>query len=296
MYSKYADDEGQGLEIIVLPVPYEGAISYGSGTREGPRAILRASLEIETWDQELGYDLLDIVKFRTLEYFEPPVEGPKMVFQSLYSLLKFGFDPSKHFFLTIGGDHSVALAPIKFYRDFYDNLYVIQVDAHSDLRSCFQQSKYSHGSVMARVRDFNTPIIQLGIRSLCKEESQRIHDDPMIHTFFAWDIINTPPEIIARDVRKIIKDSPIYISFDVDGIDPGAIPGTGTPEPGGIPFLWIQDFWRYLFKGKNKLVGMDVCELSPIPNQVLSESCAVKCINRILTSYLLQSSKELDFE
>ena len=296
MYCKYADNEGYGKEIIVWPVPYEGAISHGSGTKQGPNAILRASLEIETWDEELGIELLDIVKFNTLEYFEPPVEGPKFVFQAMYEFLKQNFTPQKDFILTIGGDHSIALAPIKFYKDFYNDLIVLQIDAHADLRESFQGSKYSHGCVMARVREIKIPIVQIGIRSLSREESLRLKQDNLIHTFFAWNIINTPPADIAGEVLNIIKDAPIYISFDVDGLDPSVMPGTGTPEPGGIPFMWIQHFWKYFFKGNNKLVGMDICELSPIPNQVVSESCAVKCINRILSSYFVPSREGGDTE
>lgn len=174
MYSKYADNEGLGKEIVVLPVPYEGAVSYGTGTKEGPRAILRASLEVETWDEQLNTDLLDVVRFKTLDYFEPPVEGPAYVFESLFNYLNTNLDPEKDFLLTLGGDHSVALAPIKFYKQVYKDVIVIQIDAHTDLRDEFQGSKYSHGCVMARVRELDIPLIQIGIRSLCREESKKL--------------------------------------------------------------------------------------------------------------------------
>ncbi|WP_461833942.1 agmatinase [Desulfothermus sp.] len=287
MYSKYADDEGQGKEIIVLPVPYEGAVSFGTGTKKGPMAILRASLEIETWDEELEIDLLDVAKFNTLDYFEPTVAGPKYVFESLYNYLKSNLDPAKDFLLTIGGDHSVALAPIKFYHDYYKDLFVLQIDAHCDLREEFQGSKYSHGSVMARVRDLDIPIIQLGIRSLCKQESERLKKDSNITTCFARDIFNLSPQKVAKKIKEILNNRPLYLTFDVDGVDPSIVPGTGTPEPGGIPFFWLYDFWIHLFKQNISLVGMDVCELAPIPNQLVSESTVVKFINRILCAYLV---------
>ncbi len=283
MYSKYADDEGKGREIKVLPVPYEGAISYLGGTKEGPRAIIRASLEIETWDEDLKIDLLDRVKFTTLDYFEPVVKGPKYMFFAIYDYLKKTLSP-EDFLLTLGGDHSIALAPIKFYRDIYPDLVIIHIDAHADLRDEFQGSKYSHGCVMARVREMGLKIIQVGIRSLCREESIKIHSDPHITTFFAGDILKIHPDIVAEKIATVVGNAPLYISLDVDGLDPSLLPGTGTPEPGGIPFLWIYSFWRYFFAHHVSLVGMDVCELAPIPNQVLSESTTVKMINRILSS------------
>lgn len=289
MYGKYADDEGKGREIIVWPVPYEGAVSYGSGAKEGPRAIFRASLEVETWDEDYRIDIKDLVSFKTLDYFEPPVDGPKYVFKGMYDFLKKNIDPQNNFLMTIGGDHSIALAPILFYKEAYNDLFLIQIDAHADLRDEFQGSKYSHGSVMARVRENGVPIVQLGIRSLCKEESIKLQEDRDITTFFAKDLKFKTPEEVARDISKIIGTAPIYLTFDVDGLDPGIVPGTGTPEPGGIDFWWMWEFWGIFFQEKkNKLVGMDVCELAPIPNQVVSESTVVKLINRIICSYFIQ--------
>jgi len=289
MFSRYADDEGEGrTQIEVLPIPYEGAISFGRGASEGPRAILRASLEIETWDEELKTDLLSLVRFRTMDYLEPCVEGPHAMYQEVLNLLRETFGFPTPFVLTLGGDHSISLAPIHFYHQRYPELIVLQIDAHADLRDSFQGSRYSHGCVMARVRERNIPIIQIGIRSLCREESRRISEDDAISTFFAWDILTRPPEEVAGEIGKIIKGRPCYISFDVDGLDPSVIPGTGTPEPGGIPFSWIHRFWLSLFSHPLTLVGMDVVELAPLAGNVLSESTAVRCINRILCAYFNQ--------
>ncbi len=290
MYAKYADDEGVGSEVIVWPVPYEGAVSYGSGAKEGPRAIMRASLEIETWDEDYKIDIRDVARFKTLDYFEPPVSGPKYVFRKMYEFLKQHIDPKKDFLMTLGGDHSIALAPILFYKEAYKDLFLIQIDAHADLRDEFQGSNYSHGCVMARVRENKVPIIQLGIRSLCKEESIKLEQDREITTFFAKDLKEKTPQEVVEKLRTIIGSSPIYITFDVDGLDPSIVPGTGTPEPGGIEFWWIWKFWRVFFEQmKNRLVGIDVCELAPIPNQVVSESTVVKLINRIICSYFRQT-------
>ncbi len=286
MYDKYADDEGNGKhKIKVIPVPYEGAVSFGRGTSEGPRAILRASLEIETWDEEMQTDLLSLVSFSTMEYFDPPVDGPSRVIESLLELLKENFSPQEDFIMTLGGDHSISLAPIMFYHSFYKDMMVLHIDAHADLRDIFQGSQYSHGCTIARLRDRQIPVIQIGIRSLCREESLKIRQDKEITTFFAHDVITKATEEIAKKVATIVGQRPLYLTFDVDGLDPSVIPGTGTPEPGGLPFSWFQKLWIELFSHPVHLIGMDVVELAPIAGNVLSESTTVRCINRILSAY-----------
>ncbi|MDZ7762571.1 MAG: agmatinase [Desulfovermiculus sp.] len=278
-------DSTNGQCISVWPVPYEGTVSFGRGTSQGPEAIIRASAEIETWDQDLGVDLADLAHFSSLPCFEPPVSGPEDVFRHMEEELTSIWTPET-FVLTLGGEHSVALAPIRGYQRLFPDLAVVQIDAHADLRESFQGSPYSHASVMARVREADIPLAQIGIRSLCREESQRIARESKqgLMTLFAHDLPS--PEQAAAQVREFIGERSLYISFDADGLDPSIMPGTGTPEPGGLSFSWLSRFWP-LFFGRCRLVGMDFCELSPLPAAgVVSESVAVRCINRILTSYL----------
>jgi agmatinase len=288
MYDSYLDLQGEsGQEILVWPVPYDATASFAQGARNGPQAILRASYEIETWDEELGADMQDQAHFPTLPFFRHPVGGPEQMVRGMLDELESGYDARRDFFLVLGGEHTVALAPIRFYSRAYPDLVVLQLDAHADLRLEFQSSPYSHASVMARVMEMDVTLVQLGVRSLSRSESGRIrHADPAkLRTFFAWDLPD--PKTAARRIGKIARDRPLYVSFDADALDPSIMPGTGTPEPGGIGFQWLNDFWPALFE-QTRLVGMDFCELLPLPaSGVVSESVAVRCINRVLLSHLL---------
>ncbi|MFO8031820.1 MAG: agmatinase [Desulfohalobiaceae bacterium] len=287
MFNNYMDLEpGQGQYAVhVLPVPYEATVSFLPGTSQGPAAILRASYEIETWDEELGLDLADLVDFRTLPFFRSQAGGPEQILGALLGYLNQELDPGKDFLLLLGGEHTLAQAGAAFYQQAYPDLVVLQLDAHADLRPSYQGSPYSHASVMARILDLGLPLAQLGIRSLCQEESRRIHraESGELLTLFAWELPD--PQTAAERLRSFVRDRPVYITFDSDALDPSQLPGTGTPEPGGLDFAWLQEFWPRFLPGI-KLVGMDCCELCPLPGAgVASESLAVKCINRILTAF-----------
>ncbi|MFW5863137.1 MAG: agmatinase [Desulfohalobiaceae bacterium] len=287
MYSNFLDLEpGQGQQQVqVLPVPYEATVSFAPGTSQGPGAILRASYEIETWDEQLGLDLADLADFNTLPFFRPWAAGPEQMLQALQEYLQQELDPGRDFLLLLGGEHTLAQAGAWFYQQAYPDLVVLQLDAHADLRASFQGSPYSHACVMARMLDLGLPLAQLGIRSLCQEESRRIQgaDPARLLTMFAWDL--PEPKKAAEMLRLFVGGRPLYISFDADALDPAQLPGTGTPEPGGLEFAWLQEFWLWFLPGL-KLVGLDFCELCPLPGAgVASESLAVKCINRILTAY-----------
>lgn len=292
MYTQYLDLETrEGKGIILWPVPYEGTASFAKGTANGPGAILRASYEIETWDQELGIDLADLANFQTLPFFRAPASGPEDMYQQMLSYLKSQISPQEDFLLTLGGEHSIALAPIELYQQYYPEMAVLHLDAHADFRESFQSSRYSHACVMSRVAELGLPIVSLGVRSLSKQEQQKIYAKKRSKfvTFFAWDL--TDPEKIAAEVRDFLGQRPLYITFDADVLDPSIMPGTGTPEPGGLSFNWLNHFWFHLFPNLS-LLGMDFCELSPLPAcGVVSESVAVRCINKILASSLLHSSK-----
>jgi agmatinase len=289
MYTQYLDLEaGEGKAITVWPVPYEATASFAKGTINGPQAILRASYEIETWDQELGVDLADLASFRTLPFFRPSVSGPEAVYHQMVSFLNSQCQPQNDFVLTLGGEHSIALAPITFYQQQYQKMVVLHLDAHADLRDCFQESHYSHACVMARVLDLGLPVISVGVRSLSQKEWQKISsagNNNEITVFFAWDL--SDPAKVAWQVAELIGNRPVYITFDVDVLDPSIMPGTGTPEPGGLSFEWLKDFWSHVLS-RVFLVGMDVCEVSPLSScGVVSESVAVKCVNKALASYLV---------
>ncbi len=285
MYTDFLDlDTHNGTSIHVWPVPYEGTVSFMSGTKSGPEAILRASYQIETYDPQQDLDLADLAHFTTLPYLRTPVSGPEGLHAAMRHVLK-DFDPSRDFFLTLGGEHSISLPLFEFYQQAHPDLVIVQIDAHSDLRRDYEESRLSHACIMARARDLGLPAVQLGIRSLCRQEADYIKNqspDELL-TLFAWDL--DTPERTAGRINTFLKGRPVYLTFDIDGLDPSLVPGTGTPEPGGIAYSWIWEFFSHLWPG-SPLVGMDLCEVAPLPGSVVSESVAVKNIVRILTCFL----------
>ncbi|MFW6415434.1 MAG: agmatinase [Thermodesulfobacteriota bacterium] len=287
MYINFLDlQEENGQLIHVLPVPYEATVSFATGTKQGPEALIKASCEIETWDPEYKQDLADWAHFRTAPPFTPPVSGPEDMYKQMLQYLRTNFVQHRDMLLALGGEHSIALPLVEFYKQYYSDLVVLQLDAHADLREEFQSSKYSHACVMSRVRQLGVPIVQVGIRSLMKEEHQLIEtaDGSELLTLFSAHL--SDPETAAEKTRDFIGGRSLYITFDADGLDPSIMPGTGTPEPGGLSYTWLNRFWDRLLPGC-RFVGMDFCELMPlVGGGVLSESVGVKCINRILLASL----------
>ena len=285
MYNNFLDldTERTGLyPVKVWPVPYQATVSFGDGTKNGPEAILKASYQIETYDPELGADISELCSFETLPFQRPNVAGPGRLYEEMREFLK-NYSPGRDFFLTLGGEHSVSFPLVEFYAVKYPDLVIIQIDAHADLRQNYEGSPFSHACVMARINSLGLKTVQMGLRSFSRIESDFIRNNPRdILAMHPWDLPS--PQDAARKVKEFIGSSPVYITFDADGLDPSIMPGTGTPEPGGLDFAWVQGFWKNFWPGP-ELVGMDFCELSPQPGSQVSESVAVKCILKILTTY-----------
>ncbi len=285
MYNNFLDLDREDKDLYpvhVWPVPYQSTVSFGDGTRDGPEAILKASYQIEPYDPELGADISDLCFFKTLPFQRPNVAGPGHLHEEMRQFLK-DYDPGRDFFLTLGGEHSISFPLVDFYARQYPDLAVIQIDAHADLRQDYEGSPFSHACVMARIKDLGLKTVHMGIRSFSRQEADFIKNNPdHILSFYPWNL-PSPRETAGR-VRDFIGNRPIYLTFDADGLDPSLMPGTGTPEPGGLSYAWVKDLWRALWPGP-RLVGMDFCELAPQPGSVVSESTAVKCIFKILITY-----------
>ena len=169
------------------------------------------------------------------------------------------------FVVTLGGEHTISLAPIKAHLEKYSNMSLLQFDAHSDLREEYEDSPYSHACAMKRAVEFINPtkLTQVGIRALCIEESKFIRESKT-NTFFATDIRTGKwGENWQKEVVNTLSDD-IYISFDVDYFDPAIIPATGTPEPDGFLYNETLNIFREIKKQKKRIVGFDVVELAPI--------------------------------
>ncbi len=262
---------------VILPIPYEATTSWGTGTRYGPAAILDASQYVELYDDEL-----DAEPFRhgvcTLPGIELTHEGPEAAVAQLRDLYDSLLGMSgERFVIGLGGEHSISSAPATAWVDrLGDELSILQVDAHSDLRSDYHGTRWSHASVMRRILDRTNNIVAVGIRSLTVEESALIREREIV-TVFAEELRR--PGWVERAVESLRPN--VYITFDVDFFDPSVIPGTGTPEPGGGDWWQALDLLRAVFAQRN-VVGADVVELAPSQDDLASPMTTAKLVYKLI--------------
>lgn len=274
-------------KVVVLPVPYEHTVSYGSGTKDGPKAILDASQYVEFYDEEFDRELcfeLGIATLRPLSFGTKR----KKVNEEAVSYIRnevSALIADKKYVVTLGGEHTISAGPIAAFAEKYPDLSVLQFDAHSDLRDEYEGNKYSHASVMARVAEFLEPsrIVQVGIRAQAKEEAVFIKERA-VNTFYAFEIRQGRYTRLLKYWEDQIVDKltdNVYVTFDVDYFDPSIMPATGTPEPNGM--LWHEtiNIFRRLGQKKN-VVGFDVVELAPIHGIHHPEMTTARLVYKIL--------------
>ncbi len=259
-------------KFVILPVPYEQTTTYKAGTKEGPQAILTASKQVELFDEELKLEAYKVGIF-TAEELEPTSKGPEEMIERIYrtarKLLKHGKTV-----VTLGGEHTVSIGTIKAYKEKYKNLSVLQLDAHADLRQSFLGSKFSHACTMRRVREF-APAVQVGIRNISLEEHNWVKKN-RIGLFYAQE----KDKYSSDQIINSLSDN-VYLTFDLDFLDPSIMPSVGTPEPGG--YLWYEtlDFLKTLAQKVN-IVGFDVVELCPQPGNIAPDFLAAKLIYKLI--------------
>jgi agmatinase len=259
------DAEWSGWEdsrFVVLPVPYDATTTWRGGTREGPAAIIDASMNMELFDRELGREIAASGIF-TSDEVEPDARGPEFMAQRVRDVtaqvLAAGKIP-----IMLGGEHSLSLGAIQAVASTCDGeLTVLQLDAHTDLRHEYGNSPFSHGSVMRRSGEIeNVRIVQVGLRSSSREECEDV--PPNVTQMWAEDIV---PRLEDRRERAQVLEEinvalgpNLYITFDVDACDPSWMPDTGTPEPGGLGFYAVRDILKTACSGR-QVLGADCVEL-----------------------------------
>ena len=273
-YSSY-----ENSEIVIVSAPLEKTVSYGKGTADGPKEIINASHFVELYDEEVDRELCIDKGIATL----PELNLDDLSIEESIEIIEKAVTEqigNKKFVVTLGGEHSLSLAPVRAHLNNYENVSVFQFDAHSDLRESYEGSKYSHASVMARVFELTKDIVQVGIRAQCVEESELIKENN-IATFYARDIRTRKHGNDWKEkVLSSLKEN-VYITFDVDGLDPSIVPATGTPEPGGL--LWDEtlDLLRMVGESKN-IIGFDMVELAPKEDEPYSNFVTAKLVYKIL--------------
>jgi agmatinase len=263
-----------GAKFAVIPVPYDLTSTYQSGSRQGPAAILAASANMELYDEELR-KVTYLEGIFTASPIEVDARGPDRMIGAIRQVVSDVL-MDKKIPVLLGGEHSVTLGAVQAVQAAFPDLTVLQLDAHADLRESYQGTPFSHACIARRIQEF-CPLVQAGIRSLSEEEAIFMKEGT-IKTFSA-DFILDEPAWIDKICEHLTGD--VYITIDLDVLDPAFMPSTGTPEPGGVSWRDVLRLVREVAK-KCRVRGFDVVELSPIPGQVAPDFLAAKLIYRIM--------------
>ena len=261
--------------VVILPVPVDRTTSYVPGTRNGPREILQASSHMELWDEEVGVDVHPIGIF-TLPEMELPFGELEPLMGEIRRVAAEVFSRDK-FLVTLGGEHSITPPVVAAAAAKHRGVHVLQIDAHADLRESYMGTPHNHACAMRRTLD-HASITQVGIRSMSTEEAAAI---PRLRTtlFYDWTM-RRDPAWIDRVVDSL--GDPVYVTIDVDGMDPAIMPATGTPEPGGLSWYEILALLRAVIDRRD-VIGCDLVELSPMPGLMAPNFLCAKLIYKILT-------------
>ena len=284
--------------VHVLPVPLERSVSYGAGTAAGPAAIIEASRQVELFDRALGGEPALAYGIHTL----PPIPVERGTVEEILARVQAavaGIAAAGKLPVVLGGEHTVTIGPVRAIVEATARgtiaaargrarglpLAVVQVDAHADLRGEYQGSPYSHACVMRRlVEETGCELTQVGIRSLCAEEDAFIKGQPgRVRTFFADEIHADPAGGWLGELAARLAGRSVYLTIDVDGLDPSVVPATGTPEPGGLSWQQAMALLETVAAAAGEIVGIDCVELAPTPGLHAADFAVAKLLYRAIS-------------
>jgi agmatinase len=242
------------------------------GADKGPDAILEASVNLEFYDVETSTE----AHLKGIHTIDPVLEKktPEKLVQAVHDCISLLL-VEKKFPVIIGGNHTVSIGAIKAFSEHFENLSVLQLDAHADLRQIYEGSEFNHACSMARAREY-APIVQVGIRSMSAEELPYVENDRI---FFSHKLFYDK-NLYSKAIDKLSEN--VYITIDLDVFDPSIMPSTGTPEPGGPAYFELMHFMRDVIKSRNVL-GFDVVELCPSATNKSPDFIAAKIIYQLLS-------------
>lgn len=271
------DAAWEGARAAILPVPYEATTSWGSGTREGPGAILEASRYVELYDEELD-DEPWRVGIATLPELHLTAAGPERAVEQLRTLYDDLLEvPGDRLILALGGEHSISSAPAAAWAErLGGELSVLQLDAHADLRDEWDGTPWSHACVMRRILEHTDRLVQVGLRALTRDERSLIEARGLT-AVYAHEMRRS--DWVERAVDALGEN--VYITFDMDFFDPSLVPATGTPEPGGGSWWDAMDLLGEVFRARN-VVGADIVELAPRSDETPSATVAAKLAYKMI--------------
>ncbi len=263
--------------VVILPVPYERTVSYGVGTKNGPAAIIEASHYVELYDDELDEEPYRI-GLHTLPPWLPENMEPTHLVEGLERVVADLLEKEK-FVLTLGGEHSIARGPIAAHRARYPQLSVLHFDAHGDLRDEYEGQKFSHACAARRWVELDLPTVQVGIRSISREEVEFVRRKGNVRVVSNREM-HRSDEWMDGAFRLLTDD--VYVTFDVDFFDGSLVPGTGTPEPGGGTYDQALRILRRLVESR-RIVGADVVEHSPLAGNRAPDFMIAKLCYKLLS-------------
>lgn len=259
-------------KIVLIPVPYDGTSTWQKGADKGPEAFLRASENMELYDIETKSEV-----YKQGVYLADAIDeksSPEAVVAKVHKTVKEYILRNK--FVTIfGGEHSISIGTIRAFNECFDDLTVLHIDAHADLRSSYEGSTCNHACAVYEASQ-TTNLVQVGIRSMDVAETTVMDPEK---TWFAHEMVNE--EYWMDSVIEALGDN-VFISFDLDAFDPSIMPSTGTPEPGGLLWYETLDFLRRVFEQRN-VVGFDIVELCPREEEKSSDFLAAKLYYKMLS-------------
>ncbi|MBU1196897.1 agmatinase [Candidatus Micrarchaeota archaeon] len=282
-FAGIAEQDYEKARVVYLPVPYDGTTSYRTGAREGPHAMITASRNMETYDEELKSDFTQLGLYTTDE-LESDLRGPEHTIKRVREAVQQILEDRKFPFM-LGGEHSLTAGALEAFREKKRKLTVLQFDAHPDMRDAYENTKDNHACVMRRALDLGFSVVQVGIRSVSEEDVETWKQyGKQVKTFRASEKESWKVEEIVRACGENV-----YVTFDVDALDSGVMPSTGTPEPGGLNWYETLRILRSVAE-KKEWMGADVMELSPIPGLVAPDFLAARLAYK-MTGYAFLRGK-----
>ena len=281
-------DEYAKLEtskIVLIPVPYDGTSTWQKCADKGPEAFLEASENMELYDIETDSEV-----YKNGIYLGAPVTlnaTPEAMADAMHQETKKYIKKNK-FVTIIGGEHSISVGTIRAFNEVYQNLTVLHIDAHADLRQSYEGSTCNHACALYEASQ-NTNLIQVGIRSMDEQEKSVMDFDK---TYFAHEM-TTDDSWMDSAIDQMTDN--VFITFDLDAFDPSILPSTGTPEPGGLFWYETLEFLKEVFKEKN-VVGFDIVELCPNRNEKSSDFLAAKLYYKMLSYKFKNEDEEENYE
>ncbi len=273
----------------VLPIPYEGTTSFGAGTRNGPAAIIAASRQVEWFDREFDGEPVAQFGVHTMSPLDLVHRSPEAMVgaieEAVAAILSGPAAPEA--LAVLGGEHTVSVGVVRGLARAKgaDGLVAVQIDAHADLREEYEASPYSHACAARRILK-TCPVFQIGIRNLSAAEEAFRRQSDRVTTFFAEDSLEGPE--LLEELGHFVRGKRVFLTIDLDGLDPSIMPAVGTPEPGGLSWARTLEIVRVVCRESAGVPVFDVVELAPIPGLIGPDFLAAKLVYKILSLVLIR--------